>query len=149
MSSERKPKLAFLFAGKLNKIRTFALLLIFLGMLVMYIGFLFPSLMQLFFILGMLWVLASVGIYFWTGMLSLQSLKVNCPVCGKHTKVLGRRDECMHCRSILSVDPSDAPNASKEKTKGNVPETNEANQSSKESIHPDQTEPDQEEKSVK
>ncbi|RAL24305.1 DUF2614 family zinc ribbon-containing protein [Thermoflavimicrobium daqui] len=108
MSTKRKPKLAFLLSGKLNKIRTFALFLIFLGLGVMYIGFLFPSLMQLFFILGMLWVLASVGIYFWTGTLSLQSLKVNCPVCGKHTKVLGRRDECMHCGSILSVDPADA-----------------------------------------
>lgn len=98
-----------LLSGKLNKIRTFALLLIFVGVGVMYIGFVWPSLMALFLVIGMLFVLASVGIYFWIGMLSTQAAKVNCPVCGKETKVLGRRDECMHCKAILSVDPKDAP----------------------------------------
>jgi hypothetical protein len=116
MSAKSKFKLNSLFAGKLNKIRTFALLLIFGGLICMYIGFLFPSLMTLFFILGMIWVLGSVAVYFWTGMLSLQSLKVDCPVCGKPTKLLGRRDECMHCRSILSADPADAPKQSETNT---------------------------------
>jgi hypothetical protein len=105
-----------LLSGKLNKIRTFALLLIFLGVGVMYIGFVWPSLMALFFIIGMLFVFASVGIYFWVGMLSTQSLKVNCPVCGKETKVLGKKDECMHCKAILSVDPKDAPGSQTETT---------------------------------
>jgi hypothetical protein len=98
-----------LLSGKLNKIRTFALLLIFAGVGVMYIGFLLKSLMPLFFALGMLFVMASVGIYFWIGILSTQASRVNCPVCGKETKILGRRDECMHCKAILSVDPKDAP----------------------------------------
>ncbi|WP_051272107.1 DUF2614 family zinc ribbon-containing protein [Shimazuella kribbensis] len=103
-----------LLSGKLNKIRTFALLLIFLGVGVMYIGFLIPSWMALFIAFGMVFVLGSVGIYFWVGILSTQSLRVTCPECGKHTKVLGRRDQCMHCKAILSVDPKDAPETKKE-----------------------------------
>ena len=63
-----------LLSGKLNKIRTFAMLLIFIGVGVMYLGFVFKSLMVLFFILGMLFVLASVGIYFWIGILSTHSV---------------------------------------------------------------------------
>lgn len=105
-----------LISGKLNKIRTFALLLIFVGLGVMYIGFLWKSLMALFFILGMLFVLGSVGIYFWIGILSTHSVRVNCPSCGKVTKILGKKDECMHCKAILSLDPKDAPSESKEST---------------------------------
>ena len=103
-----------LLSGKLNKIRTFALLLIFLGVGVMYIGFLFPSWMALFITFGMIFVLGSVGIYFWVGILSTQALRVSCPECGKPTKVLGRRDNCMHCKAILSIDPKDAPENNKE-----------------------------------
>ena len=99
-----------LLSGKLNKIRTFAMLLIFIGVGVMYLGFVFESLMVLFFILGMLFVLASVGIYFWIGILSTHSVRVICPSCNKQTKVLGKKDECMHCKAILSLDPKDAPN---------------------------------------
>ncbi|KPC77179.1 MULTISPECIES: DUF2614 family zinc ribbon-containing protein [Laceyella] len=98
-----------LLSGKLNKIRTFALLLIFVGIGVMYIGFAFPKLMALFFILGILFVLASVGIYFWIGILSTQAAQVVCPVCDRHTKMLGKRDQCMHCKAVLSMDPKDAP----------------------------------------
>lgn len=105
-----------LISGKLNKIRTFALLLIFVGVGVMYIGFLWKSLMALFFILGMLFVLASVAIYFWIGILSTHSIRVHCPACGKVTKVLGKKDECMYCKAILSLDPKDAPNQTKENT---------------------------------
>jgi hypothetical protein len=96
-------------SGKINKIRTFALALIFLGFVIMYLGFLWPSLMFLFFILGLISILASVGIYFWIGILSTHSVKVVCPKCQKETKMLGKRDQCMYCKAILSLDPSDAP----------------------------------------
>ncbi|SHF18292.1 Zinc-ribbon containing domain-containing protein [Seinonella peptonophila] len=96
-----------LLSSKINKIRTFALLLIFIGVGIMYIGFLFPSIMALFLVIGMLAVLASVGIYFWIGMLSTQAPLVVCPACNKKTKVLGKRDQCMHCKAILSLDPQD------------------------------------------
>ncbi|MGA9175227.1 MAG: DUF2614 family zinc ribbon-containing protein [Thermoactinomyces sp.] len=98
-----------LLSGKLNKIRTFALVLIFVGVGVMYIGFLIQSLIALFFAIGMIFVLASVGIYFWIGIISTQSVRIICPACGKQTKVLGKKDECMHCKAILSFDPNDAP----------------------------------------
>jgi len=97
-------------SGKINKIRTFALLLIFIGFGTMYLSFLWQSLMWLFFILGFLFILGSVGIYFWTGILSTHAIKVVCPECQKETKVLGKRDQCMYCKALLSVDPKDAPN---------------------------------------
>ncbi|TCS92852.1 DUF2614 family zinc ribbon-containing protein [Hazenella coriacea] len=110
-----------LLSGKLNKIRTFALLLIFIGVGVMYLGFVWPSWMTLFFIFGMLFVCASVAIYFWIGILSTQSVKVHCPVCSKETKVLGRRDQCMHCKAILSLDPKDAPDAPSQSNQETTP----------------------------
>jgi Zinc-ribbon containing domain len=30
-------------------------------------------------------------------------------VCDRHTKMLGKRDQCMHCKAVLSMDPKDAP----------------------------------------
>lgn len=96
-------------SGKINKIRTFALLLIFLGFGIMYLGFIWPSLMVVCFILGLVSTLASVGIYFWIGILSTHAIKVICPECQKETKLLGKRDQCLYCKAILSVDPKDAP----------------------------------------
>jgi putative effector of murein hydrolase LrgA (UPF0299 family) len=98
-----------LLSGKLNTIRTFALFLILFGVGVMYIGWIWTRFMVLFFVLGVLFVCASVGIYFWIGVLSIQAIRVFCPVCGKETKVLGKKDQCMHCKEILSLDPKDAP----------------------------------------
>lgn len=98
-----------LLSGKINKIRTFALLLIFIGIGIMYFGFVWPQWMAIFFILGLVATFASVGIYFWIGILSTHSVKVICPECERETKVLGKRDQCMYCQAILSVDPKDAP----------------------------------------
>lgn len=77
----------------------------------MYLGFVVPSVMVVFIALGMLFILASVGIYFWIGLLSTQAPVVVCPECGKETKVLGKKDQCMHCKAILSLDPKDKPEA--------------------------------------
>lgn len=98
-----------LLSGKINKIRTFALLLIFIGVGIMYLGFVWPGYMLFFFILGLLSTFVSVGIYFWIGIISTHSAKVICPECKKETKILGKRDQCMYCKVILSVDPKDAP----------------------------------------
>lgn len=98
-----------LFSGKLNKIRAFAMILIFIGIGVMYIGFLINNLIVLFFTVGLILILASVGIYFWTGIISAYSANIKCPSCKKQTKILGKKDECMHCKAILSLDPEDAP----------------------------------------
>ncbi|MDR6227621.1 DUF2614 family zinc ribbon-containing protein [Desmospora profundinema] len=98
-----------LFASKINKFRTVALLLIFLGVGVMYFGFLWPSAMLLFFLLGLLTIGGSVAIYFWVGMLSTQAVQVECPECTRTTKILGKTDQCMYCKAWLSLDPKHAP----------------------------------------
>ncbi|MFC4077739.1 DUF2614 family zinc ribbon-containing protein [Salinithrix halophila] len=97
-----------LFASKINKFRTIALLMIFAGVGIMYFGFLWPSAMLVFFILGLLGVASSVAIYFWIGMLSTQAVQVECPRCGRTTKILGKKDQCMYCKATLSLDPKDA-----------------------------------------
>jgi hypothetical protein len=95
------------YSSKINKIRSFALGLIFSGFIVMYIGIYFrtsPLIMTIFMILGLLFIIASTVVYFWIGMLSTKTIQVKCPSCGKPTKMLGRVDMCMHCREPLTLD---------------------------------------------
>ncbi|ULT59725.1 YgzB family protein [Neobacillus drentensis] len=97
------------YSSKINKIRTFALSLIFIGFIVMYIGIYFrtsPVIMTIFMLLGLLFIIASTVVYFWIGMLSTKTIQVKCPSCGKPTKMLGRVDMCMHCREPLTLDQS-------------------------------------------
>ena len=94
-------------SNKINKIRTFALSLVFIGILIMYGGIFFrsyPIVMSIFMILGVLCVIASTVVYFWIGMLSTKTIQVVCPNCGKVTKVLGRVDMCMFCDEPLTLD---------------------------------------------
>ncbi|KGP70803.1 YgzB family protein [Pontibacillus yanchengensis] len=95
------------YSSKINKIRTFALSLVFVGFGVMYIGLFFKEtmwLMSIFMILGMISVALSTVIYFWIGMLSTKTIQVVCPNCEKPTKILGRVDACMHCKEPLTLD---------------------------------------------
>ena len=97
------------YSSKINKIRTFALSLIFIGFFVMYLGIFFknsPIAMTIFMLLGLLSILASTGIYFWIGMLSTKTIQVICPSCSKHTKILGKVDICMYCNEPLTLDPN-------------------------------------------
>ncbi|MBU9710204.1 YgzB family protein [Evansella tamaricis] len=97
------------YSNKINKIRTFALMLIFAGIIIMYLGLFFQTsaiLMTLFMLLGFLSIIASTVIYFWIGMLSSKTIQVLCPGCGKYTKMLGRVDACMHCSEPLTLDKS-------------------------------------------
>ncbi|WP_040206485.1 YgzB family protein [Neobacillus jeddahensis] len=96
-------------SSKINKIRTFALSLIFIGFVIMYIGIFFrtsPIIMTIFMLLGLISIIASTVVYFWIGMLSTKTIQVKCPGCGKMTKMLGRVDMCMYCREPLTLDPS-------------------------------------------
>jgi len=100
-----EPKLVY--SSKINKIRSFALSLIFIGFIVMYGGILtkkIPWLMVSFFILGVLFVVFSCVVYFWIGMLSTKAIPIVCPSCEKPTKMLGRVDACMHCKQPLTLD---------------------------------------------
>lgn len=95
------------YSSKINKIRSFALGLIFVGFIVMYGGIFFrskPLVMTIFMILGMLFIIASTGVYFWIGMLSTKTIQVVCPNCNKPTKMLGRVDMCMFCNEPLTLD---------------------------------------------
>lgn len=96
-------------SNKINKIRTFALLLIFAGIIVMYFGLFFQTSPMILFLLmgiGFIAIIASACIYFWIGMLSSQSIKVACPSCKRTTKILGRVDTCMYCKQPLTLDKS-------------------------------------------
>lgn len=95
------------YKSKINKIRGFALILIFVGIAVMYVGLLTRKihwLMYFFFILGFLFIIASTVIYFWIGLLSTKAIPITCPNCEQPTKMLGRVDACMHCRQPLTLD---------------------------------------------
>ncbi|PLS05876.1 YgzB family protein [Neobacillus cucumis] len=97
------------YSSKINKIRTFALSLIFIGFIIMYVGIYFrtsPIIMTIFMLLGLIFIIASTVVYFWIGMLSTKTIQVKCPNCGKPTKMLGRVDMCMYCREPLTLDPS-------------------------------------------
>ncbi|WAA12942.1 YgzB family protein [Fervidibacillus halotolerans] len=97
------------YPNKINKIRTFALSLVFLGIFIMYIGIFLkkhPYLMLILMILGFLSVIASAVVYIWIGMLSVKAVQVICPSCGKVTKILGKADICMHCNEALTLDKS-------------------------------------------
>ncbi|RJS61617.1 YgzB family protein [Bacillus sp. PK3_68] len=97
------------YSSKINRIRTFALSLIFIGIVIMYAGIFFrqsPFWMTLFMLIGLLSIIASTVVYFWIGMLSTKAVQVICPSCGKPTKMLGRVDMCMHCKEPLTLDQS-------------------------------------------
>lgn len=97
------------YSSKINKIRTFALSLIFVGFIVMYGGIFFrnsPVVMTIFMLAGLLFIIASTAVYFWIGMLSTKTVQVVCPNCGKQTKILGRVDMCMYCNEPLTLDPN-------------------------------------------
>lgn len=95
------------YSSKINKIRTFALSLIFIGFIIMYGGIFFrnsPLVMTIFMVLGLLAIFASMAVYFWIGMLSTKAVQVVCPNCNKYTKILGRVDMCMYCKEPLTLD---------------------------------------------
>lgn len=97
------------YSNKINKIRSFALSLVFIGFIIMYFGIFFrthPLVMTIFMVLGLVSIIASTAVYFWIGMLSTQAVQVVCPNCEKPTKILGRVDMCMYCREPLTLDPN-------------------------------------------
>ena len=96
------------YSNKINKIRTFALALIFIGIVIMYLGIFFKTsmiAMTIFMLLGVLAIVGSAIVYAWIGMLSTRAVQVRCPSCQKITKMLGRVDVCMYCKEPLTLDP--------------------------------------------
>jgi hypothetical protein len=101
-------------ASKISTMRTWGLLLVLVGMGVMVFGtsgiLLFGNtgkiIAAIFMVLGMISCFVSMGIYFWVGMLSTSAPVIECPQCGKRTKMLGKTDRCMYCHTILTNDPA-------------------------------------------
>ncbi|WP_058307930.1 YgzB family protein [Gracilibacillus massiliensis] len=97
------------YKNKINRIRTFALALVFIGFVIMYVGLIFKDiewLMLIFMVLGTLSIVFSTVVYFWIGLLSTRAVQIICPNCEKPTKMLGRVDACMHCKEPLTLDKS-------------------------------------------
>lgn len=95
--------------NKINVIRTFALGLVFGGIIVTYGSFLTDNaiLAGVFMLLGLLMVLLSTVVYFWIGFISsTRAAYVVCPNCEKTTKMLGKVDSCTHCKQQLTMDKS-------------------------------------------
>ncbi|WP_411842270.1 DUF2614 family zinc ribbon-containing protein [Salinicoccus sp. HZC-1] len=94
-------------SNKIQRIRGYALALVFIGMIIMYLGVFFREsqiIFSLFLIVGLLPILLSFIIYFWVGMISTRTVTVQCPNCEKHTKILGHVDFCQHCKEPLTID---------------------------------------------
>lgn len=104
-------------SSKINEARLWGLLLTLGGMAVMILGTAAVLIwgesgkIALYFlaVIGMFLMLGSVAIYFWAGMMSTTAFSIDCPECGKRTKMLGKTDRCMFCKTILSVDEQYAP----------------------------------------
>ncbi|NMO98246.1 YgzB family protein [Paenibacillus lemnae] len=100
-------------SAKINAFRTWGLLLTMIGMGLMVLGtagiVFWGQAGKIFagigLVLGLITMLGSMGIYFWAGMLSTSAVQIQCPECGKLTKMLGKTDRCMFCRTILTQDP--------------------------------------------
>ncbi|MCM3749061.1 YgzB family protein [Paenibacillus pasadenensis] len=103
-------------SSKINEFRLWGLVLILVGMGVMILGtagIVFwgqtgKVFAGIFMVIGMIALLISVGIYFWAGMLSTSAVMLICPECGRQTKILGRTDRCMYCKTILTLDAQNA-----------------------------------------
>ncbi|GIQ71001.1 hypothetical protein DUZ99_01460 [Xylanibacillus composti] len=103
-------------SSKLNEFRLWGLVLTLLGLGVMILGTAAVLIwgdngkivLFIFMVIGMISVLGSMAIYFWAGVLSTSSVVLQCPECGKQTKMLGKTDRCMFCKTILTLDPEQA-----------------------------------------
>lgn len=102
--------------SKINEFRLWGLVLTLAGMGMMVLGT--SGILMwgtqgrafagVFMVLGMILLLGSVAIYFWAGMLSTSAVVLECPECARQTKILGKTDRCMFCRTILTLDPDKA-----------------------------------------
>lgn len=99
-------------SSKINEFRLWGLLLTLFGMGTMILGTVAIILWgdigkviaYIFLVIGMLLMLGSMGIYFWAGMMSTSAVSLDCPECGRRTKMIGKTDRCMFCKTILTTD---------------------------------------------
>jgi len=105
-------------SSKVNEFRLWGLLLTMGGMLLMIAGLAgivfdwgkagrIVAVICMF--VGAISMLVSMAIYFMAGMMSTSAVAIECPECGKPTKMLGQTDRCMFCKTILTLDRKYAP----------------------------------------
>lgn len=102
-------------SSKVNEVRLWGLALIMGGMFLMIIGLAgivfnwgtFGKVLSIVFMfIGSIALMGSIVVYFWAGTMSTHAIHVECPECGKTTKILGRSDRCMFCKTLLNLDPT-------------------------------------------
>jgi len=106
----------FFKTAKINEFRLWGMIFTLVGMGVMILGtggiLLFGDVGKIiaafFLVLGMIALFVSVAIYFWAGMMSTSATMLQCPECNRPTKMLGKTDRCMYCKTILTLDPDQA-----------------------------------------
>jgi hypothetical protein len=105
-------------SSKINEFRLWGLLLTMGGMFLMIMGlagivFKWGTLGQImaivFMTIGAVSMIGSLFVYLWAGMLSTSATIIECPECHKPTKMLGKTDRCMFCKTKLTMDPKYAP----------------------------------------
>ncbi|TBL80536.1 DUF2614 family zinc ribbon-containing protein [Paenibacillus thalictri] len=104
-------------SSKVNEFRLWGLLLTMGGMLLMIVGLagivfdwgqVGRIAAVICMLIGAVSMLGSMGIYFFAGMMSTSAVVVECPECAKPTKMIGKTDRCMFCKTILTMDPEHA-----------------------------------------
>jgi hypothetical protein len=118
-------------SSKVNEFRLWGLAMTMGGMLLMIVGLagvvfdwgkIGRIIAIIFMIIGMISMMVSMGIYFWAGMLSTSATVIDCPECGRRTKMLGITDRCMFCKTILTVDPQYEPTTEAESSDVQAPQ---------------------------
>jgi ribosomal protein L37E len=89
-----------------NKWRNLALVFLFGGFFVMYLGVYNARLLPYLTVLGGLGVLAGILLYFRFGPVNPSIRTIPCPRCGQDTRPTGKFDACSHCGQPLQRTPS-------------------------------------------
>lgn len=112
----------FFKSAKINEFRLWGLVFTLVGMGVMILGtagIVFwgqagKIVAAIFMVIGMIALLISVAVYFWAGMMSTSATMLQCPECSRPTKMLGKTDRCMYCKTMLTLDPAQATHSPSE-----------------------------------
>lgn len=101
--------------SKIKRLRTWANWNIGIGILLMYTGYAFFAgylgswlaknylFMLIMLLIGFIMTMAATVLFMISGMISTTAPQVQCPSCGKVTKMLGKEDACMFCGQPLSL----------------------------------------------
>ncbi|RKN71824.1 DUF2614 family zinc ribbon-containing protein [Paenibacillus ginsengarvi] len=120
-------------SSKVNEFRLWGLLLTMGGMALMIVGLagivfnwgtIGKIIAGIFMVIGMIAMLGSMAVYFWAGMMSTSAVPLQCPECGKVTKMIGKTDRCMFCKTILTVDRRYAPSEKSDNELASTPNQN-------------------------